>query len=118
MFGIGMTELMVIFVIGLIVLGPQRLPALARSLGKSMAEFRRASTDLRREFMDVAEEARIAPEELPDVSHQPPQAGVESAPRSAKPTPPALEPKPESQPQPEPDPGAQDSPTGDEPRDG
>lgn len=54
-----MTELMVIFVIGLVVLGPKRLPSLARSLGRSLAEFRRASNDIRRDFMDVAEEARI-----------------------------------------------------------
>jgi sec-independent protein translocase protein TatB len=112
MFGIGMTELMVIFVIGLIVLGPQRLPALAKSLGKSMAEFRRASTDLRREFMDVADEAHIAPEELPDLHDEPPQAGVDNAPRRASPTPPALEPRPE------PEAGTQDSPDGDEPRNG
>jgi len=59
MFGIGMTELLVILVIGLLVLGPKRLPELARSLGKGLAEFRRASTDLRREFIDVADEARI-----------------------------------------------------------
>jgi Tat protein translocase TatB subunit len=59
MFGIGMTELVVILVIGLLVLGPKRLPELARSLGKGLAEFRRASTDLRREFIDVADEARI-----------------------------------------------------------
>ena len=58
MFGIGMTELMVIFVLGLLVLGPKCLPELARSLGRSLAEFRRASTDLRREFMNVAEEAK------------------------------------------------------------
>ena len=56
MFGIGMTELLVIFVIGLLVLGPKRLPELARSLGKGLAEFRRASMDMRKEFMDVAEE--------------------------------------------------------------
>lgn len=59
MFGIGMTELLVIFVIGLVVLGPKRLPSLARSLGRSLAEFRRASNDIRRDFMDVAEEVRI-----------------------------------------------------------
>ena len=60
MFGIGMTELMVIFVIGLLVLGPKRLPELARSLGKGLAEFRRASNDLRRGFTDVVEEAHSA----------------------------------------------------------
>ena len=61
MFGIGMTELLVILVIGLVVLGPKKLPELARSLGRGLAEFRRASTDMRREFMDVAEEAKIRP---------------------------------------------------------
>ena len=80
-----MTELVVIFVIGLIVLGPKRLPELARSLGRSMAEFRRASTDLRREFMDVAEEARVAPERLPEASDEPPQAGVEPTAEESKP---------------------------------
>lgn len=86
MFGIGMTELIVIFVIGLIVLGPKRLPEMARTLGRSMAELRRASTDLRREFMDVAEDARIRPESLPQVSDEPPQAGV--SPGGNRPPPP------------------------------
>jgi len=61
MFGIGMTELMVILVIGLVVIGPKKLPALARSLGRSLAEFRRASDDMRREFLDVANTARVDP---------------------------------------------------------
>ena len=64
MFGIGMTELMVILVIGLLVLGPKRLPELARSLGRGLAEFRRATTDMRQEFTDIADEANIAPPKL------------------------------------------------------
>lgn len=46
MFGIGMTELMVIMVIALIVIGPSKLPDLARALGKAMAEFRKATQDI------------------------------------------------------------------------
>jgi TatA/E family protein of Tat protein translocase len=64
MFGIGMTELLVILVIALLVLGPKKLPEVARSLGRGMNEFRRASSDLRREFTAVADEARIDPASL------------------------------------------------------
>jgi Tat protein translocase TatB subunit len=77
MFGIGGTELIVIFAIALIVLGPKRLPELARSLGKGIAEFRRASMDLRREFMDTAEEARVAPPRVAD--HAAPEKKAEPA---------------------------------------
>ena len=47
MFDIGLQELVVIFVIALIVFGPQNLPQLGRSLGRAMREFRRASDEFR-----------------------------------------------------------------------
>lgn len=55
MFGIGMPELIVILVIALIVIGPQKLPDIARSLGKGLAEFKRASDDFQR---NLSEEVR------------------------------------------------------------
>jgi TatA/E family protein of Tat protein translocase len=47
MFGsIGVTELVIIFVIALIVFGPRKLPELGKSLGKSINEFKKASNEL------------------------------------------------------------------------
>jgi Tat protein translocase TatB subunit len=47
MFGIGLSELIVILVLALIILGPQRIPDLARSLGNGVAQLRRMGEDLR-----------------------------------------------------------------------
>ena len=45
-------HLIIIFVVALVVFGPEKLPELARNLGKVMAEFRRATGDLRSTFED------------------------------------------------------------------
>jgi len=50
-----MTELVVILVIALLIFGPNKLPELARSLGKGFGEFRRASYDLRQSLMEATE---------------------------------------------------------------
>lgn len=91
MFGIGMTELMVIFVIGLVVLGPKRLPELARSLGRSLGEFRRASNEVRREFLSVTDEAKIDPvsfEPTPEPEAKPQTAATPKNPNASGSEPP------------------------------
>lgn len=47
MFGIGMTELLLIGALALMVLGPKKLPDLARAMGRGLAEFKRATEELK-----------------------------------------------------------------------
>ena len=62
MFGIGMPELLLILALALIVLGPKKLPELARALGKGMAEFRKATDELKEASAKVRElEERLRP---------------------------------------------------------
>jgi TatA/E family protein of Tat protein translocase len=65
MFGIGMPELLLILALALIVLGPKKLPELARALGKGMAEFRRATDELKDEFRQLENEPPESPAQAP-----------------------------------------------------
>ncbi|MDY6791424.1 MAG: Sec-independent protein translocase protein TatB [Thermodesulfobacteriota bacterium] len=90
MFGIGMPELILILAIALIVIGPKKLPGLAKSLGRAMREFKRATSefkesieiddevkelkDVKRSFDDLSDEIREnmdVTKELGDLNHHP-----------------------------------------------
>lgn len=80
MFGsIGGPELIVIFVLALLIFGPRKLPQLGRTIGRGLAEFRKAATDLRQALdtevaveEDKARAARaIEPSNQPDKNRTP-----------------------------------------------
>ncbi|UCE82961.1 MAG: twin-arginine translocase subunit TatB [Deltaproteobacteria bacterium] len=53
MFGIGMPELLLLLAIALIVVGPKKLPELAKALGRGIAEFKKATNELK-ESLDTS----------------------------------------------------------------
>jgi sec-independent protein translocase protein TatA len=74
MFGsIGFPELVMIFIIALLLFGPKQLPNLGRTLGRALAEFRRASNDLQRTLEEEvrAEELREVGKEVAEATKLP-----------------------------------------------
>ena len=65
MFGIGLPELVVIVVVALIVFGPERLPGLARQLGRSVTELKRAIEEAKESFVNESKPTTR--------SHEPPK---------------------------------------------
>lgn len=97
MFNLGAPELIIILVLALLIFGPKRLPQLGRTIGKGMAEFRKASNDLKRsiesEMREVDDLARPPVTRLP----QRPPAGTTAASDLVEPAdpspPPAVDPR-------------------------
>jgi len=63
MFGLGLPELIVIFVIALVVFGPKKLPDLGKSVGRAMAEFKKAQQEfqdsVQAEMKEVEKSAKV-----------------------------------------------------------
>jgi TatA/E family protein of Tat protein translocase len=55
---IGMPELILIFIVALLVFGPKKLPELGKSLGRGLAEFKKASEDLKKTIEDEIEQGK------------------------------------------------------------
>ncbi len=99
MFGLGFPELLLIFVIALVVFGPKKLPDLGRSIGRAMAEFKKATDEfqesVRSEMKDVEKTAdmdtvkKLGNIQLPDYdrawAEKPaPEQGAEQKPAQKK----------------------------------
>ena len=101
MFGIGFQEMLIILVVVLIFFGPKRLPDLAKSLGKGIAEFKKASEEVRKGIEDAVKEESVeeAPKPQEDLSaygKAPGSAPSPSVPATSEPAPPTEVPPPAS----------------------
>ena len=90
MFGIGMPELLLILGLALIVLGPKKLPELAKALGKGLAEFRRATDELKDEFRQMEREVEDSSppasekDNAQPETENPPQAAAADSPAASE----------------------------------
>ncbi|MFQ5457848.1 MAG: Sec-independent protein translocase protein TatB [Myxococcota bacterium] len=79
MFNLGMPEIILILVVALIVMGPKKLPEMAKSLGKGLREFRKATDDLKDSIeKDLRDDVKKIKEE-PSPSAAAPEASPEAA---------------------------------------
>jgi len=68
MFGIGMPEMLLILAVALIVIGPKKLPDLAKSIGRAFGEFKRATAELK-ESIDIEDDFKDVARNFDDFNH-------------------------------------------------
>jgi len=74
MFGLGFGEVILVLVVALLVLGPEKLPKLAKTLGKGMREFRRAASEFQQGFNEMEQEANRVIQDKPQLEPAQPPA--------------------------------------------
>lgn len=112
MFGIGMPEMILILAIALIVIGPKKLPDLAKSLGRAMNEFKKATREIK-ESIDIDNDLKDVKQSLDDLNKDVKDAVNVNPLKSAQAEPPADQPEPEQNPADETPPDNSPPPTGD-----
>ncbi|PLX84020.1 MAG: twin-arginine translocase subunit TatB [Desulfuromonas sp.] len=74
MFGIGLPEMLLILALALIVIGPKKLPDIAKALGRGLAEFRRATDELKSTLHEEARSSETKDQLLKEGKIRPPKA--------------------------------------------
>ena len=69
---LGLSEMIFLFILGLLLFGPKKLPEIGRKLGKAMAEFKRASNEFQSQLNDEVRKLEIETEEQTSPSIAPP----------------------------------------------
>ena len=86
MFGIGFPELLLVMALALIVIGPKKLPDIARALGRGFTEFKRATDDLKTTFQEEVRTDEIKQQLIKEgkilSSNNPYTGGTDSAPEA------------------------------------
>jgi len=83
MFGIGFPEMLMILAIALIVIGPKKLPEIAKALGRGFSEFKRATDDFKRSVNEETQATQIRDQILQGGKIHPPGAASDPYPPTA-----------------------------------
>lgn len=81
MFNMGMAEMLIIGAIALIVIGPRKLPDLARAIGRGIAEFRKASNEFKNSVASEFDKANVSTE-VKDLASMANQLKMKNAPKN------------------------------------